>query len=146
MRRSTCRHCRATSRRSGRATRPPERHGPIANNFPGYQTEGILNQGVRGYHYWDFLNTTRRTGSTPAATWVEPVSSATGRSSRGRPGIDSATVYTDEHGEAILQFNPDAGAALTPDSNGRCDLGEVGTGRTAGLRDDLGRGTRSVLS
>ena len=25
-------------------------------------------------------------------------------------GIDSATVYTDEHGEAILQFNPDVGA------------------------------------
>ena len=36
--------------------------GPIANNFPGYQTAGILNQGVRGYHFWDFLNTTSRNG------------------------------------------------------------------------------------
>ena len=100
--------------------------GPIANNFPGYQTEGILNQGVRGYHYWDFLNTTRRNGVNACRDV-----GGTGQFGDGtfipRPtGIDSATVYTDEHGEAILQFNPDAGAALTPDSNGRCDLGEVG--------------------
>ena len=100
--------------------------GPIANNFPGYQTEGILNQGVRGYHYWDFLNTTRRNGFNACRD-----TGGTGQFGDGtfipRPtGIDSATVYTDEHGEAILQFNPDAGATLTPDSNGRCDLGEVG--------------------
>ena len=100
--------------------------GPIANNFPGYQTEGILNQGVRGYHYWDFLNTTRRNGFNACRDM-----GGTGQFGDGtfipRPtGIDSATVYTDEHGEAILQFNPDAGATLTPDSNGRCDLGEVG--------------------
>ena len=41
-------------------------------------------------------------------------------------GFDAATVYTDEHGEAILQFNPDVGALLAPDGNGRCDLGEIG--------------------
>jgi hypothetical protein len=106
--------------------------GPIANNFPGYQTQGILNQGVRGYHYWDFLNTTRRNG----ANLCRDVG-GTGQFGDGtfipRPtGIDSATVYTDEHGEAILQFNPDAGAVLTPDSNGRCDLGEVGAAALLG--------------
>ena len=106
--------------------------GPIANNFPGYQTEGILNQGVRGYHYWDFLNTTRRNGFNACRDV-----GGTGQFGDGtfipRPtGIDSATVYTDEHGEAILQFNPDAGATLTPDSNGRCDLGEVGAAALLG--------------
>jgi hypothetical protein len=34
----------------------------------------------------------------------------------------SQAVYTDEHGEAYVQFNPDAGNVLTPDSNGRCDI------------------------
>ena len=80
--------------------------GPIANNFPGYQTEGILNQGVRGYHFWDLLNTTRRNGFNACRDV-----GGTGQFGDGtfipRPtGIDSATVYTDEHGEAILQFLP----------------------------------------
>jgi hypothetical protein len=34
----------------------------------------------------------------------------------------SQAVYTDEHGEAYVQFNPDMGNVLTPDSNGRCDI------------------------
>jgi hypothetical protein len=100
--------------------------GPIANNFPGYQTEGILNQGVRGYHYWDFLNTTRRNGFNACKDVGGTGQFGDGTFIPKPTGIDSATVYTDEHGEAILQFNPDAGATLTPDSNGRCDLGEVG--------------------
>ena len=47
-------------------------------------------------------------------------------------GIDEATVYTDEHGEAILQFNPDVGATLTPNANGLCDPGEVGAAALLG--------------
>ena len=34
----------------------------------------------------------------------------------------SEAVYTDEHGEAYVQFNPNEGNVLTPDSNGRCDI------------------------
>jgi len=103
--------------------------GPIANNFPGYQTLNFFGTGLRGYHYWDLLNTTRRAGLNACRD--------IGQFGPGefipRPtGIDSATVYTDEHGEAILQFNPDAGATLTPDSNGRCDLGEVGAAALLG--------------
>ncbi len=42
--------------------------------------------------------------------------------SRCRTGNLAEAVYTDEHGEAYVQFNPDAGNVLTPDSNGRCDI------------------------
>jgi hypothetical protein len=100
--------------------------GPIANNFPGYQSEFNPIVGARAYHFWDLLNVTRR-GGLNACRDV----GGTGQVGPGvfipRPtGIDSATVYTDEHGEAILQFDPDVGVTLVPDSNGRCDLGEVG--------------------
>ncbi len=106
--------------------------GPIANNFPGYQTAGILNQGVRGYHFWDLLDTTSRGGFNTCRDV-----GGTGQFGPGefipRPtGINSATVYTDEHGEAILRFRPDVGAVLAPDANGRCDLGEVGAPGTLG--------------
>ncbi len=37
-------------------------------------------------------------------------------------GITNLAVYTDEHGEAYVQFNPDVGIKLTPDSDGRCDI------------------------
>jgi hypothetical protein len=101
--------------------------GPIANNFPGYQSDLIPIVGVRAYHFWDLLNTHERGGFNTCRDV-----GGTGQVGPGtfipRPtGIDEATVYTDEHGEAILQFLPDVGVSLTPDSNGRCDLGEVGT-------------------
>jgi len=101
--------------------------GPIANNFPGYQSLPSALVGVRAYHFWDLLNIHRR-GAFNACRDV----GGTGQVGPGGfiptpTGIDEATVYTDEHGEAILQFLPDVGVSLTPDSNGRCDLGEVGT-------------------
>ena len=86
-RRSTSRRCRVTGHRSGRATPRPASTGPIANNFPGYQTAGILNQGVRGYHFWDFLLTLPRRGGAqrlPRRGWHRPVRRRA-RSSRGRP-------------------------------------------------------------
>ncbi len=65
--------------------------------------------------------------STTVATWV-----ATGQFGDGAfiplpTGIDEATVYTDEHGEAIFQFNPDVGAELELSDDGQrlCELGEV---------------------
>ena len=99
--------------------------GPIANNFPGFQTLGIFNAGVRGYHYWDLLNTHSRGG-------VNACRDVLGAPIPRPTGIDEATVYTDEHGEAILQFNPDVGALLTPNANGLCDPGEVGAAALLG--------------
>jgi hypothetical protein len=100
--------------------------GPGANNFPGYQSDFSPIVGARAYHFWDLLNTTSRGGFNLCRDV-----GGTGQVGSGgfipRPtGIDSATVYTDEHGEAIVQFRPDVGVTLTPDANGRCDLGEVG--------------------
>ena len=37
---------------------------------------------------------------------------------------DTVTVYTDEHGEAIVAYNPDKGFYFESDSNGLCDLGQ----------------------
>jgi len=100
--------------------------GPIANNFPGYQSGYVMFQDARTYHFWDLLGAHERGGLNACRD-----TGGTGQVGPGgfipRPaGVDSATVYTDEHGEAILQFRPDVGVSLTPDSNGRCDLGEVG--------------------
>ena len=100
--------------------------GPIANNFPGYQSGFVMFSDARTYHFWDLLNPHRR-GGFNACRDV----GGTGQFGQSEfiptpTGVDAATVYTDEHGEAILRFLPDVGAVLTPDSNGRCDLGEVG--------------------
>src|SRR4029077_17701169 len=89
------------------------------NNFPGYQSGFVMFSDARTYHFWDLLGATRRTG-------VNACRDNLGAVIPRATGIDSATVYTDEHGEAILQFLPDVGFTVTPDSNGRCDLGEVG--------------------
>jgi hypothetical protein len=106
------------------ATTAPETssgtHGAVANNFPGYQGEPGL------YHFWDLLNTRSLPGGDNACRDV----GGTGQFGDGtfipRPsGYDRATVYTDEHGEAIVEFNPDVGAILTPNANGLCDLGEI---------------------
>jgi hypothetical protein len=94
-------------------------HGAIANNFPGYQGEEDL------YHFWDLLNTgDPRSGDNECRDV-----GGTGQFGDGTfiplpSGFDHATVYTDEHGEAILQFNPDVGAELEADLQGLCDLGE----------------------
>ena len=99
-------------------------HGTIANNFPGYQVgpiEGLL--GV--YHYWDLVNTDERSGSNECYD-VGGEGQVSDSDAIPLPnGIDEATVYTDEHGEAIVQFNPDVGVGLTPNNQGLCDLGEI---------------------
>jgi hypothetical protein len=99
-------------------------HGALANNFPGYQVgpfAGIL--GV--YHYWDFYNTHSRNGFNTCRDV-----GGTGQFGDDEfiplpTGIDEATVYTDEHGEALAWFNPDVGAALVASNQGLCDLGPV---------------------
>jgi hypothetical protein len=44
-------------------------------------------------------------------------------------GFDHVVVYTDEHGEAFVAYNPNTGFRWNADSNGRCDLvpGPLGT-------------------
>ena len=43
--------------------------GPIANNFPGYQSGFVMFSDARTYHFWDLLGRAPpRLGSTPAAT------------------------------------------------------------------------------
>ena len=36
--------------------------GPIANNFPGYQSGFVMFSDARTYHFWDLLGPTRRGG------------------------------------------------------------------------------------
>ena len=53
-------------------------------------------------------------------------------SSSARPnivGADHVAVYTDEHGEAFVAYNPNTGFRWNADSNGRCNLvpGTLGT-------------------
>ncbi len=36
-------------------------------------------------------------------------------------GSDHVVVYTDEHGVAFVQYNPNTGFRFMADSNGRCD-------------------------
>jgi hypothetical protein len=101
--------------------------GPIANNFPGYQSGFDMFVDARSYHFWDLLGEHRRGGFNTCRDVGGTGQVGSGTFIPLPTGVDSATVYTDEHGEAILRFLPDVGVALTPDSNGRCDLGEVGT-------------------
>jgi hypothetical protein len=99
--------------------------GPIPNNFPDFQTEGIFGFGVRGYDYWDFLNEHRRGGYNECYDVGGDGQFGDGDGQIGRPsGVDEATVYTDEHGEALAWFLPDVGAVLDPDDQGLCDLGD----------------------
>ena len=106
--------------------------GPIANNFPDFQTAGIFNAGVRGYHYWDLLNPLRRNDFNACRDVGGTGQFGPGAFIPKPTGIYSATVYTDEHGEAIVQFLPDVGATLVPNANGLCDLGEVGAAALLG--------------
>ena len=99
-------------------------HGTIANNFPGYQVGPL--PGIAGaYHYWDFLNDSDRGGFNTCRDVGGEGQFGDDRLIPLPTGTDEATVYTDEHGEAILQFNPDVGAALVANNQGLCDLGEV---------------------
>jgi hypothetical protein len=99
-------------------------HGAIPNNFPGYQVGPFANfLGV--YHYWDFVNEGTRNGVNTCRDV-----GGTGQFGPGEfiplpAGVDEATVYTDEHGEALAWFNPDVGAALVASNQGLCDLGPV---------------------
>jgi hypothetical protein len=84
--------------------------GSFANNFPGFLTDY--------YDYWQLL-----------ARWSEdplrgqtPCRDELGNLRTTPTGADHVAVYTDEHGEAIVAFNPATGFNFAVDSNNRCDL------------------------
>ena len=92
----------------------------VSNNFPGYQNAGK-------YDYYDLVG-----------NWVEDPTRGDDtvicRDELGVPrpnidGYDHVAVYTDEHGEAFVAYNPNTGFRWNADSNGRCDLipGRLGT-------------------
>jgi hypothetical protein len=92
----------------------------VSNNFPGY-----LNDGK--YDFYDI-----------AKGWMEDPTRGDDtvicRDELGKPrlnirGDDHVAVYTDEHGEAFVAYNPNTGFRWNADSNGRCNLipGPLGT-------------------
>lgn len=85
--------------------------GTFSNNFPGFQTEY--------YDYWDLL--LQRT-TDPLRTGSLICRDPLGRPLNRPAGTDHTAVYTDEHGEAFVAFNPVAGFPFAIDTNGRCDL------------------------
>ena len=82
--------------------------GAFANNFTGFLGDGL-------YDYWDTFTVHWRGG-------YNACNDVLGNAVPTPTGDDSDAVYTDEHGEAYIQYNPNTGLNLTPDSNGRCDF------------------------
>jgi hypothetical protein len=97
--------------------------GAFANNFTGF----LSNNEDGLYDYWDTFTVTSREGFNNCLDVLgRPIPTPT--------GADSVAVYTDEHGEAYVQFNPNTGMNLTPDSNGRCDIYHPGLLGTATIQ------------
>ena len=67
------------------------------------------------YDYWDTFTTSYSHGYNDCYD-------ASGAAIPLPHGATGVAVYTDEHGEAFVQYNPYPGIVLTPDSNGRCDI------------------------
>jgi hypothetical protein len=95
----------------------------IANNF-----HGFLTAGTDGYYdFWDTYTVHDRGGFNACFDVLgAPIPTPTGN--------DVVAVYTDEHGEAYVQFNPNTGLNLTPDLNGRCDFYHPGLLGTATIQ------------
>jgi hypothetical protein len=72
------------------------------------------------YSFWSPLLVSSRPGSNECLTPI------------GQPypfpgGAEEVSVFTDEHGEALVHFTPGDGLRLEPDAQGLCDLGEYGS-------------------
>ncbi len=95
--------------------------GSFSNNFTGFlgwvdATKTYSTEDVAGiYDYWDTFTTSYSHGYNDCYDVLgNPIPLP-----HGKTGV---AVYTDEHGEAYVQYVPDSGIVLTPDSNGRCDI------------------------
>jgi hypothetical protein len=93
--------------------------GPASgNNFTGFLVDGI-------YDYWSIADTLRT--AVPSATTCLRRSDGEPAYRQTPAGAQSVAVYTDEHGEAQVEYNPGTGAyydALPAihNANGGCDL------------------------
>jgi hypothetical protein len=95
--------------------------GPASgNNFRGFLVDGL-------YFHWEFADVLRT---------AVPVNTTCLRSTDGTPvfrqtpsGPQNVAVYTDEHGEAQVEYNPGTGAYYNNlgvrNDNGGCDLEDV---------------------
>ncbi len=86
--------------------------GSFTNNFPGF-----LDADGR-YDYWALA--LRRTEDPLRGENL--CKDELGNYRTSPTGFDHVAVYTDEHGEAFVQFNPNTGFNFAVDSNFRCDL------------------------
>jgi hypothetical protein len=114
--------------------------GHASNNFTGFlgftdPSDIYTTEQVAGiYDYWDTFTTKYSHGYNDCFYAGDPRGEQPGQPNADPNGIPLPTgatavaVYTDEHGEAYVQYNPFrnvwgvGGIVLTPDSNGRCDI------------------------
>ena len=95
--------------------------GHASNNFTGFlgftdPSDIYTTEEVAGiYDYWDTFTTSYSHGYNDCYD-------ASGNAIPLPHGATGVAVYTDEHGEAFVQYDPYPGIVLTPDSNGRCDI------------------------
>lgn len=88
-----------------------------AGNFPGFLVRD------NPYEFWALVQ--HSSDNPDRATNPNTCKDELGKIRQSpEDAIDHVTVYTDEHGEAIVGYNPDAGFYFTSDSNKRCDLGD----------------------
>ncbi len=86
-----------------------------ANNYP--------DTSFAPYVYWEPFAVATRSGGNACRNPLGTLYEYPG-------GAESASVYTDEHGEARFHLSPGGGLLLTPDSQSRCDLGLYDTEAT----------------
>jgi hypothetical protein len=97
--------------------------GAFSNNFTGF----LSNNEDGLYDFWDTFTVKDRGGFNNCKDVLgNPIPTPT--------GDQIVAVYTDEHGEAWVQFNPNEGLFLTPDSNNRCDIYHPGVLGTATIQ------------
>lgn len=95
--------------------------GHASNNFTSFlgftdPSDIYTTEEVAGiYDYWDTFTTSYSHGYNDCYD-------ASGDAIPLPHGATGVAVYTDEHGEAFVQYDPYPGIVLTPDSNGRCDI------------------------
>jgi len=93
------------------ATAAPATSSGIAGPSGGNDFAGFLN--TNPYHFWDPIVLSSRGG-------VNACLGALGETLATPTGADRIAVYTDEHGEAIFGYNPNAGFLLAANSNNQC--------------------------
>ena len=79
--------------------------GPAqGNNFRGFLVDGF-------YPYWNFAEVLRTEIARPTQC-LRRKDRGAGLPADARPGAQNVVVYTDEHGEAQVEYNPGTGRVL----------------------------------